>query len=86
MTVFRGGDAIRTFFEELDTWLSEPIEAYLLGGSAMTVHGLKDQTEDIDLGIGVVDEFEHVSQTLQSQRCKEEAHGFSRGRNPTRLE
>jgi hypothetical protein len=67
MTVFGGGDAIRTFFEEFDTWLSEPIEAYLLGGSAMTVHGLKDQTEDIDLALGVVSEFEHVSETLRSQ-------------------
>jgi len=33
----------------------------------MTVRGLKDQTEDIDLAVGVVSEFEHVYQTLTSQ-------------------
>lgn len=64
MTVFSGDDAIREFLEELDRWLSDSVDVYLLGGSAMTVHGLKDQTEDIDLALGVVTEFEHVYQTL----------------------
>lgn len=64
MTVFKGYDAIREFLEELDRWLSDSVDVYLLGGSAMTVHGLKDQTEDIDLALGVVTEFEHVYQTL----------------------
>jgi hypothetical protein len=67
MTVFKGGEAIRVFLEEFDNWLSEPVTVYLLGGSAMTVRGLKDQTEDIDLALGVVSEFEHVYQALQSQ-------------------
>jgi hypothetical protein len=67
MTVFKGGDAIRAFLEEFDSWLSEPVDVYLLGGSAMTVRGLKDQTEDIDLALGVVSEFEHVYQALQAQ-------------------
>ena len=64
MTVFKGDDAIREFLKELDSWLSDSVEVYLLGGSAMTVHGLKDQTEDIDLALGVVTEFEHVYETL----------------------
>ncbi|SMO86513.1 hypothetical protein SAMN06264867_11251 [Halorubrum cibi] len=42
----------------------------------MTVHGLKDQTEDIDLALGVVSEFEHVYQTLTSK-------GFSVVGEPT---
>lgn len=42
----------------------------------MTVQGLKDQTEDIDLALGVVDEFEHVTETL-------EAHGFTVTGEPT---
>jgi len=67
MTVFTGSDKIQEFLVELDSWLSEPADVYLLGGSAMTVRGLKDQTEDIDLALGVVSEFEHVYQTLQSQ-------------------
>jgi len=67
MTGFTGSEAIKEFLEELDSWLSEPVAVYLLGGSAMTVRGLKDQTEDIDLALGVVSEFEHVYQTLQSQ-------------------
>ena len=67
MTVFTGGEAIKEFLEEFDSWLSESATVYLLGGSAMTVRGLKDQTEDIDLAVGVVSEFEHVYQTLTSQ-------------------
>ena len=67
MTVFKGGEAIRDFLEAFDSWLSESVAVYLLGGSAMTVQGLKDQTEDIDLALGVVSEFEHVFQALQSQ-------------------
>lgn len=67
MTVFKGGEAIRDFLDEFDSWLAEPVTVYLLGGSAMTIQGLKDQTEDIDLALGVVSEFEHVYQTLVSQ-------------------
>jgi hypothetical protein len=67
MTVFSGSEAIKEFLEEFDGWLSESVTVYLLGGSAMTVHGLKAQTEDIDFALGVVSEFEHVYQTLQSQ-------------------
>ncbi|MDB2245209.1 hypothetical protein PM076_14705 [Halorubrum ezzemoulense] len=76
MTVFSGSEAIKAFLEEFDSWLSESVTVYLLGGSAMTVHGLKDQTEDIDLALGVVSEFEHVYQTLTSQ-------GFSVVGEPT---
>lgn len=67
MTIFKGGEAIKEFLEEFDSWLSESVTVYLLGGSAMTIRGLKDQTEDIDLAVGVVSEFEHVYQTLTSQ-------------------
>jgi hypothetical protein len=67
MTVFTGGEAIEAFLEELDGWLSESVSVYLLGGSAMTIRGLKDQTEDIDLALGVVSEFEHVYQALKTQ-------------------
>jgi len=67
MTVFRGSDAIEEFLADLEGWLSEAVDVYLVGGSAMTVEGLKDQTQDIDLAFGVVDEFEHVRQTLTDQ-------------------
>jgi len=76
MTVFSGGEAITEFLAEFDGWLSEPVAVYLLGGSAMTVHGLKDQTEDIDLALAVTTEFEHVHQTLQQ-------HGFEVIDEPT---
>jgi hypothetical protein len=76
MTVFTGGEAVQAFLEEFDSWLSEPVDVYLIGGSAMTVRGLKDQTEDIDLALGVVAEFEHVYQTLHAQ-------GFSVVGEPT---
>lgn len=67
MTVFSGEDAIRTFLAEFDEWLSEPVNVYLLGGSAMTVHGLKDQTEDIDLALSAPTEFEHVYHALRER-------------------
>jgi len=67
MTAFKGKEAIRAFFEEFDSWLSESVVVYLLGGSAMTVRELKDQTEDIDPALAVVSEFEHVSQALRTQ-------------------
>jgi hypothetical protein len=70
MTVFKGGEAIKEFLKEFDSWLSASVTVYLLGGSAMTVRGLKDQTEDIDLAVGVISEFEHVHQTLTSKGFK----------------
>ena len=42
MTVFKGGEAIKEFLEEFDSWLSESVTVYLLGGSAMTVRGVND--------------------------------------------
>jgi len=67
MTTFTGGEAVQAFLEEFDSWLAQPVTVSLIGGSAMTVQGLKDQTEDIDLALGVVSEFEHVVETLQDQ-------------------
>lgn len=67
MRVFKGSDAIRAFLSEFDEWVSESVDVYLLGGSAMTAHGLKDQTKDIDLALAVTNEFEHVYTTLQAQ-------------------
>lgn len=75
--MFSGRDAIRAFLEELDGWLSESVDVYLLGGSAMTVRGLKDQTEDIDLALGVVSDFDHVHQSLQER-------GFEIAGEPTK--
>jgi hypothetical protein len=65
MTVFRGGEAIEGFLEEFDEWLSESVDVYLLGGSAMTVRGLQDQTKDIDLALGVVADFEYVRNSVR---------------------
>ncbi|UHQ98310.1 hypothetical protein HYG81_19760 (plasmid) [Natrinema zhouii] len=76
MTVFSGSEAIKEFLDEFDEWLSEPVDVYLLGGSAMTIHGLKDQTEDIDLALAVTTEFEHAYQALQH-------HGFEVIGEPT---
>lgn len=67
MTVFSGRETIEAFLEEFDSWLSESVQVYLLGGSAMTVHELKDQTKDIDLALGITGEFEHVNQSLQDE-------------------
>lgn len=76
MTVFSGGQAVRSVLEQFDGWLSESVRLYLLGGSAMTVQGLRDQTEDIDLAVGVTAEFEHVYRTLTDR-------GFTVAAEPT---
>lgn len=76
MTIFSGEDAIKIFLAECDEWLSDSVNVYLLGGSAMTVHGLKDQTEDIDLAVSVPTEFEHVFHALRE-------HGFHVMNEPT---
>ncbi|MFP9062021.1 hypothetical protein ACLI4R_16040 [Natrialbaceae archaeon A-chndr2] len=31
MTVFKGGEAIKEFLEEFDSWLSESVTVYLFG-------------------------------------------------------
>jgi hypothetical protein len=67
VTVFSGGEAVRSVLEQFDDWLSESVRLYLLGGSAMTVQGLWDQTEDIDLAVGVTADFKHVYQTLTNR-------------------
>ncbi len=67
MSVFSGGDAIKEFLTELDEWLSQSVDMYLLGGSAMTALGLKDQTEDIDLALAVTEHFEHAFESLRAQ-------------------
>ncbi|MFC7138502.1 hypothetical protein ACFQMA_01470 [Halosimplex aquaticum] len=67
MTVFSGREAVAEFLAAFDGWLSESVTVSLLGGSAMTVQGLKDQTEDIDLALHVASEFEHVYRVLRSQ-------------------
>jgi len=67
MTTFTGSDAVQAFLEEFDSWLAESVTVSLIGGSALTVQGLKDQTEDIDLALGVISEFEHVRKTLEAQ-------------------
>ena len=76
MVVFTGGEAIKGFLAELNEWLSEPVNVYLLGGSAMTIQGLKDQTEDIDLALAVTSEFEHTHHALHQ-------HGFEVTDEPT---
>ena len=44
MTVFKGGEAIKEFLKEFDSWLSASVTVYLLGGSAMTVRGVNYPT------------------------------------------
>ena len=67
MRVFRGKDAIRKFLTAFDEWLSKSVSVYLLGGSAMTARGLKDQTQDVDLALAATAEFEHVYEILRER-------------------
>lgn len=77
MTMFTGRAAIEEFLETFDGWLSESVHVYLLGGTAMTIHGLKDRTEDVDLALGALGEFEHVVRSLREA-------GFVVAEEPTR--
>jgi hypothetical protein len=65
--MFDGSTAVERFLEDFDGWLSERVTVYLLGGSAMTIRGLKDRTEDIDLALGVTEEFDHVRRSLRER-------------------
>lgn len=40
---------IQAEFETIGTHLDEPVTAYLIGGGAMSLRGLKDATKDIDI-------------------------------------
>lgn len=67
MRVFKGEDAIRAFLSEFDEWLSETVDVYLLGGSAMTAQGLQAQTEDTHLAVAVTAEFEYIYEILRER-------------------
>jgi len=64
MSPFSGREAITEFLQDVDDQLDQSVEVYLVGGSAMTAHQLKDQTKDIDLVLGVSAEFELVRDAL----------------------
>ncbi|WP_266080633.1 hypothetical protein [Haladaptatus caseinilyticus] len=64
MTVFRGREAVVSFLQDVNDELNQDVAVYLVGGSAMTAHSLKDQTKDIDLVLGVSTEFEHLRDAL----------------------
>lgn len=64
MSPFSGREAITEFLQDVDDQLDQSVEVYLVGGSAMTAHQLKDQTKDIDLVLGVSEEFELVRDAL----------------------
>jgi len=64
MSPFSGREAITKFLQDVDDQLDQSVEVYLVGGSAMTAHQLKDQTKDIDLVLGVSAEFGLVRDVL----------------------
>ena len=64
MSPFSGREAITEFLQDVDDPLDQSVKVYLVGGSAMTAHQLKDQTKDIDLVLGVSAEFELVRDAL----------------------
>lgn len=46
---YTSGESLRQTFRRVGQCLDHPAEAYLIGGGAMTLRGIKDSTKDIDL-------------------------------------
>lgn len=76
MRDFTSGDDVQEFLNEADEWVSKPVTAYLVGGTALAVYGLKPRTEDVDLAFSVSEHFDHVRTALLDQ-------GFSVVEEPT---
>ena len=47
MREFTTDDDVKAFLEHVDAWLDEPVTVFLVGGTALTIHGLNTRTEDI---------------------------------------
>lgn len=59
-----GRDYIETELQRLATHLQTPVDAYLIGGGAMSLRDLKDTTKDIDLVVANEDAFARLMGTL----------------------
>lgn len=67
---FTGEDAILEILSTLDSWVTQPLTVYPIGGTAMTASGFRDQTDDIDLVLSIESDFDHLATTLRD-------HGFN---------
>lgn len=76
MREFTTDEDVKTFLEDVDTWLDEPVTVFLVGGTALTIRGLSARTEDIDMAFYVSAHFDHVHETLTT-------HGFTTIDEPT---
>ena len=59
-----GREDIIQFLSTLDEWVTTEIDVYLIGGAAMTVTGLKDQTKDIDLVLASPEQYTAIKHAL----------------------
>ncbi len=55
---------LKSLFEELGDVLQQPADAFLIGGGAMTLRGIKDSTKDIDLVTADRDSFRRIEAAL----------------------
>lgn len=62
---------IRDELGRIATRLQTDVEAYLIGGGAMSLRGLKDTTKDIDLVVTTEAEYEHLLGALDVMGYKE---------------
>lgn len=66
MTDHWTGETIRSELEATSRHLQAPVTAYLIGGSAMVVRGLKQTTPDIDLLVPSESDFDRLQAALEA--------------------
>lgn len=65
------GDYIKKELVEIDKSLKQKIEIFMLGGGAMSFHGIKDATKDVDIIVRTPEEFKALVDALKGMGYKE---------------
>lgn len=59
--------------EDISKYVEEPIEMYALGGTALTILGIKPSTLDIDINIHSTKQYEYISKIFKQIGFKRES-------------
>lgn len=65
------GDYIKKELYEIDKSLKTRVKGFMIGGGAMSFHGLKDATKDVDIVVRSPEEFEVLRDALKRCSYKE---------------
>jgi hypothetical protein len=70
MKIFNG-DYIKRELAEIDRSLRTRVEVFMIGGGAMSFHGIKDATKDVDIIVKTPEEFKALVDALKKQGYRE---------------